>query len=163
MQRGIIRPSSSEYCSPIVLTKRKNGQLRMYVDYRSLNKIIDRVNYPLPLIEDNIDILGDKKYFSLIDLKDGFHHIKVSEESIKYTSFITPFGQYEYLYMPFAIKIGTSVFQKFVNDVLRELITSGDIVGYMYDILVVTKTIDLHFEVLKKLFKLMVHNLKIKT
>ena len=65
--------------------------------------------------------------------------------------------------MPFDIKIGPSVFQKFVNDVLRELITSGDIVGYMYDILVVTKTIDLHFEVLKKLFKLMVHNLKIKT
>ena len=83
-------------------------------------------------------------------------NVKVSKESIKYTSFITPFGQY--LFMPFGIKVGPLVFQRFVNNILSELIRSGDIVIYIDDILVATTTLEHHFEVLRKLFKLMVQN-----
>jgi len=78
----------------------------MCIDYRSLNKIIVRDNYPLPLIEDQLDELRGKKYFSALNLKDGFYHVAMAPESIKYTSFITPIGQFEFTRMPFGLKIG---------------------------------------------------------
>ena len=94
------------------------------MDYRSLNKNKEKNNYPLPLIEDHIDTLRGKKYFSLLDLKDGFHHIKIAENSIRYTSFNTHHEQYEYLWMPFGMKKGPSVFQKFINTAFSDLIAS---------------------------------------
>jgi len=117
LQKEIIQPSESEYASPIVLVKKKNNEYRLCVDYRVLNKVTIRDNYPLPLIEDQLEILRNKKYFSLLDLKDGFHHIDVKKESVKYTSFVTPLGQFEYKKMPFGLKTAPSKFQKFVNTV----------------------------------------------
>ena len=92
---GIIRPSCSEYASPIVLVKKKNGEIRMCVDFREINKITKRDNFPLPLIEDCVDFFANKKIFTVLDLKSGFHHVRVNEESVKYTSFVTPEGQWE--------------------------------------------------------------------
>lgn len=94
LERKIIQPSKSEYVSPI-LVKKTNGELRLCVDYRVLNKVLRRDNYPLPLIEDQIDVLRDKKYFSILDLKDGFFHIRITDESIKYTAFTTSYGIFE--------------------------------------------------------------------
>lgn len=74
-----------------MLVKKKNGKTRLCVDYRTLNKVTAKDNYPLPVIEDQINALQGKRYFSL-NLKDGFHHIGVAEESVKYTAFVTPFG-----------------------------------------------------------------------
>lgn len=68
----------------------------MYSDYRVLNKATARDNYPMPLIEDQLAIVSNKEYFTTLDLKDGFHHVRVSPESVKYTSFMTPLGQYEW-------------------------------------------------------------------
>lgn len=87
----------------IVIVKRKNGKPRMYVDYRVLNKVTAHDNYPLPIIEDQLEALNNKKYFSTLDLKDGFHHISVAEDSIKDTSFITSIGQFEWIKMPFGL------------------------------------------------------------
>lgn len=147
-----------EYASPIVLTRKKNGEYRLCVDYRTLNKYLIRDNYPLPLIEDQIDVLNGKKYFSLIDLKDGFYHIEIESDSVKYLSFVTPFGQYSFRRMPFGLKTAPSAFQRFINTALKELIESGDVVVYMDDILVATLTIEHHFEVLENLFRIMVKN-----
>lgn len=95
MNKGIIRESTSEYASPIVLLERKkNGEIRKCVDYRALNKITTRDNFPLPLIEDQLNLLSGKKYFTSPDLKNGFFHVKMDKDSIKYTSFVTPLGQY---------------------------------------------------------------------
>ncbi|XP_025421081.1 uncharacterized protein LOC112691141 [Sipha flava] len=80
-------PSCSEFSSPVVLVKKKNGELRLCIDYRELNKRTVRDRYPLPLIDDHLDTLRDKHYFTCIDLKDGFHHIVVEESSRKFTSF----------------------------------------------------------------------------
>lgn len=73
IEQGIVRPSDSPYASPIVLVKKKTGELRMCVDYRALNKMTHRDNYPLPLIDDCLDYLERKKVFSIFDLKNGFH------------------------------------------------------------------------------------------
>jgi len=87
-QRGIIRPSNSEYASPIVLVEKKNGEPRLCVDYRQLNKKIVRDRFPLPLIEDQLDKLVEAKVYCTLDLKDGFFHVPIEEGSIKYTSFV---------------------------------------------------------------------------
>lgn len=156
--REIIRPSESEYASPIVLVKKKNGGTRLCVDFRELNKQIVKDNYPLPLIDDHLDVLNGKKYFSSLDLKDGFFHVKIADDSVKYTSFVTPNGQFEYLRMPFGLKTAPSRFQRFVNSALKELVISGDVVVYMDDILVATLTVEHHLATLKKLFRIIVDN-----
>lgn len=92
LARKIIRPSSSEYASRTVLVKKKNGGLRLCVDYRSLNKITAKDYYPIPIIKEQINALQGKRYFSLLDLKNDFHYVYMSEESVKYTAFVTPFG-----------------------------------------------------------------------
>lgn len=125
--RKIIRESDAKYASPIVLTRKKNGDIRLCIDYRFLNKITECLNYPFPLIEDLVDSLRDKYHFTLFDLKDGFHHVDVAEESIKYTAFITPLGHFEFLKMPFGLKTAPATFQKFINKIFSDLIRSGDL------------------------------------
>jgi len=157
-ERGIIRSSESKYASPIVLVRKRDGRLRLCVDYRILNARTARENYPLPLIEDQLDTLRGKKYYSLMDLRDGFHQIEMEEESIQYTAFITPLGHFEYRRMPFGLKSAPSRFQRFVNTALSELLRSGDVTVYMDDILISTMTLDEHFVALKKVFKKLVQN-----
>lgn len=138
MSEGVIRPSNSPYASAIVLVKKKNGELRMCVDYRGLNKLTVRDNYPLPLIEDCVEYLENKRYFSVLDLKSGFHQVRVADASVKYTAFVTPNGQYEYMKMPFGLKNAPAVFQRFINEVFKDMIAANEIVIYMDDILLAT-------------------------
>lgn len=155
LEEGIIQPSNSPYASAIVLVKKKNGKTRMCIDYRSLNKVTVRDNYPLPLIEDCIEYLDGKKYFSVLDLKSGFHHVKVAAESMKYTSFVTPNGQYEYRRMPFGLKNAPAVFQRFVNHNFKDLLDKGLIVIYMDDLLLATKDLIEHKLMLSKILQIM--------
>ncbi|XP_043276015.1 uncharacterized protein [Venturia canescens] len=158
LEKGIIRPSESEYASPIVLVKKKNGETRMCVDYRTLNKMTARDNYPLPLIEDQLDILQGKRYFTMLDLKDGFHHISMADESIKYTAFVTPFGQYEYVKMPFGLKGASTNFQRWINQVLKEFINKGDVIAYLDDFMIATETIERNLYVLAAVLATLVAN-----
>lgn len=115
LKQKVIRKSNSEYSSPIVLVRKKPEGIRLCVDYRELNKITSRDNFPLPLIDDQLDRLRNKTYFTKLDLKNAFHHVNVSEESIKFTSFVTHNGQYEYLKMPFGLKNSPATFTRFIN------------------------------------------------
>lgn len=90
LKEGIVRESSSDFASPIVLVSKKDGTKRLCCDYRKLNKNIVKDRFPLPLIEDVMDRLEGAEYFTTIDLKNGFFHVDVEEESVKYTAFITP-------------------------------------------------------------------------
>jgi len=101
LKRGIIKPSVSPFCARVVPVRKKDRRLRMCVDLRPLNSRIIKQKYPFPLIEDCLARLAGKSVFTLLDLKDGFHQIKVEDESTKYFSFATPDGQFEYLYLPF--------------------------------------------------------------
>lgn len=159
LDRGIIRESTSEYASPIVLTRKKNGETRMCIDFRKLNKVTARDNFPIPLIEDQLDLLGGKKYFTTLDLKDGFFHIKMHEDSTKYTSFVTSLGQFEYTRMPFGLKGAPLRFQRYVTQIFKNLIDLGEVSVYFDDILIATETMEHHLYVLEKVCRLLVANL----
>ncbi|KAL4149769.1 hypothetical protein QTP88_003637 [Uroleucon formosanum] len=154
LKGGIIRPSRSPYSSPIVLVRKKTGDLRLCVDYRELNKITVKDNFPAPLIDDQIDKLKNKKYFSLLDLKNGFHHVKMNEASIPFTSFVTPLGQFEYLKMPFGLTNAPKVFSRFTQQIFFDLIKREEIILYMDDILIATEAVPEHLVILKKVFNL---------
>ena len=114
---GIIRESTSPYGSPIILTRKENGKIRMVVDYRALIKITKRIQYPLPLIDDQIDQLKNKGKYTSLDLKSGFHQIPMHSDSIEKTAFVTPDGQWEFLRMPFGLVNAPAVFQKTMNKI----------------------------------------------
>lgn len=158
LEQGVVRHSESPYASPIVLVKKKNGKTRMCVDYRTLNKKTVRNNFPLPLVDDCLEYLNKKKVFTLLDLKSGFHQVKVAESSRKYTSFVTPSGQYEYLKMPFGLKNAPAVFQKFINRILADFIAKKEIVVYMDDILVASTNLDDHMKLLSDVLSCIAKN-----
>ncbi|GBM30394.1 Transposon Ty3-G Gag-Pol polyprotein [Araneus ventricosus] len=101
LDQGIVRQSSSEYASPIVLVKKKDGTARLCVDYRKLNRKLVKDRFPLPLIEDVLDKLQDAKVYSTLDLKNGFFHVEVNEDCKHFTSFVVPDGQFEFNKVPF--------------------------------------------------------------
>lgn len=136
LQEKIIRSSNSPYAFPIVLVRKRDGELRLCIDYRELNKITVKDNFPTPLIDDHLDRLRGKSYFSSLDLRNGFHHIKVADESVKYTSFVTPLGQFEFLKMPFGLTNAPRVFQRYIGDIFRDLIRENKILIYLDDILI---------------------------
>lgn len=113
-----------------------------------------RDNFPTELIDDNIDRLRNKKFFSILDLKDGFHHVRMHSASIKYTSFVTPLGQYEYLRMPFGLTNAPRVFQRFIHMVYAPLVRENKILLYLDDILIATERMNEHVEILREVFKL---------
>ncbi|XP_011884081.1 PREDICTED: uncharacterized protein K02A2.6-like [Vollenhovia emeryi] len=133
---GIVRPSVSDYASPIVLVKKRDGTNRICVDYRMLNKKIIKDRYPLPLIEDQLDKLQNAKKFSTLDLKNGFFHVKVNEQSRKFTAFIVPDGHYEFMRVPFGLCNSPAIFQRFVNAAFKDLIRDGVILVYMDDLII---------------------------
>jgi len=136
LQSGIIKPSRSEYASPVVIVRKKDGSSRVCIDYRSLNKKITRDRYPMPLIDDKIDALAKFRVFSVLDLKNGFFHVPVSKESQKYTAFVTPTGQYEFTRTPFGLCNSPTSFLRFISEVFRDLIQKSIVFTYMDDLIV---------------------------
>jgi len=106
----IIRPSCPPYASHILLVKKKSGSDRLCVDYRELNSNTVADKYPLPLIQDQKDRLRGASYFTCLHMASGYYQIPLQTDSIEYTAFVTPDGQYEFLYMPFGLKNAPSVF-----------------------------------------------------
>ncbi|GBM96973.1 Retrovirus-related Pol polyprotein from transposon 17.6, partial [Araneus ventricosus] len=153
LDQGIVRQSSSEYASPIVLVKKKDGTARLCVDYRKLNRKLVKDRFPLPLIEDVLDKLQDAKVYSTLDLKNGFFHVEVNEDCKHFTSFVVPDGQFEFNKVPFGISTSPSVFQIYVYSIFRELMRKGIVIIYMDDLIIPAKDEDEGIEKLKKVFE----------
>lgn len=135
------------------MVKKKDGTGRLCVDYRSINQKIVKDRYPLPLIEDQLDLLYDAKIFSTLDLRNGFFHVLVDEASRKYTSFIVPDGQFEFCRVPFGLCNSPQTFQKFINVFFRELINARVVLTYMDDLIIPYKDEQSGIENLERISK----------
>jgi len=155
LNRGIIRPSTSPYCARIVPVKKKNGKLRLCVDLRPLNNRIEKQKFPFPIIEDCLAQLSGKTIFTLLDLRDGFHQIKVEEESMKYFVFSTPDGQFEYTRLPFGYSEAPAEFQKRVIKILNPFIREGRVIVYIDDILILTTSVEENLKIMEKVIELL--------
>ena len=119
MSKGMIRNSSSPFCSPVLLVHKKDVTYRMYVDYRALNWITKKNRFPVPWVEDLFDKLQGAIYFSRIDLKSGYHQIRIVPQDIHKTAFCTTFGLFEYLVMPFGLTNTLATFNMMMDNLFR--------------------------------------------
>lgn len=158
LERGIIRESDSCYTSNVVMSRKKNGKFRMCVNFKTLNRMVECDHFPMPVAEGLIEELEDQKYFSSMDLKDGFFHVAIKEGFEKYFAFVTEEGVYEFVVLPFGFKNGPPEFFKHLKKILIGLIRRKKVKVFYDDILVCTESIIEHIEVLIELFQTLADN-----
>ncbi|GJR52649.1 putative reverse transcriptase domain-containing protein [Tanacetum coccineum] len=152
--KGFIRPSSSPWGAPILFVKKKDGSFRMCIDYRELNKLTVKNRYPLPRIDDLFDQLQGSRVYSKIDLRSGYHQLRVCEEDIPKTAFRTRYGHYEFQVMPFGLTNAQAVFMDLMNWVCKPYLDRFVIV-FIDDILVYSKSRKEHEGHLKLILRLL--------
>ncbi|GKB65368.1 putative reverse transcriptase domain-containing protein [Tanacetum coccineum] len=152
--KGFIRPSSSPWGAPVLFVRKKDGSFRMCIDYRELNKLTVKNRYPLPRIDDLFDQLQGLSVYSKIDLRSGYHQLRVREEDIPKTAFRTRYGHYEFQVMPFSLTNAPAVFMDLINRVCKPYLDKFIIV-FIDDILIYSKNKQEHEEHLKIILELL--------
>uniref|UniRef100_A0AAV2LHK1 Gypsy retrotransposon integrase-like protein 1 n=1 Tax=Knipowitschia caucasica TaxID=637954 RepID=A0AAV2LHK1_KNICA len=152
LEEGVITPSASEWASPVVLVRKKDGGVRWCVDYRSLNSLTIKDAYPLPQIEECLDVIGGASMFSTLDLQSGYWQIAVDSKDREKTAFITKWGLYEYTRMPFGLCNAPSTFQRAMELVLRGLQWETLLI-YLDDVIVIGNGVDQSLDRLEQVFQ----------
>ncbi|XP_070665252.1 uncharacterized protein [Malus domestica] len=139
IDKGFIQPSSSPWGAPVLFVRKKDGTLRLCIDYRQLNRVTIKNRYPLPRIDDLFDQLKGACVFSKIDLRSGYYQLKIKDEDVHKTAFRTRYGHYEFLVMPFGLTNAPAAFMRLMNEVFQEYLDKFVIV-FIDDILVYSKS-----------------------
>ncbi|GJT16738.1 putative reverse transcriptase domain-containing protein [Tanacetum coccineum] len=146
--KGFIRPSSSPWGVPVLFVRKNDGSFRMCIDYREMNKLTVKNRYPLPRIDDLFDQLQGSQFFLKIDLRSGYHQLRVHKDDIPKTAFRTRYGHFEFTVMPFGLTNAPTIFMDLMNRVCRPYLDKFVIV-FIDDILIYSKTQEDHVEHLR--------------
>lgn len=152
LKNGRIRPSTSPAGAPILFVPKKDGGLRLCVDYRGLNKVSVKNRYPLPLISEILDRLSGAKFFSKVDIQDAYYRIRINEGEEWKTAFRTRYGHYEYMVMPFGLTNAPATFQSYIHTALAGLLDTICI-AYLDDVLIFSRTRKEHTIHLRKVLE----------
>ena len=144
LDHGIIRHSTSPWSSPIMAVPKKNGDVRLCVDFRALNKVTAPDNYPLPRIDDLLATVSKAKYLTTLDLTKGYHQIALEPSTIPKTAFTSHCGKYEYVRLPFGLCNAPAYFQRCMDATFADISARA----YIDDVIIATETWQEHSSVL---------------
>ena len=148
---GVIRKSDSPWASPTVMVTKKDGAVRLCIDYRKLNEVTRKDGYPLPRLDDCVDLVSGRKFFSTLDVQMAYHQVEVAPESMCKTAFCTYLGLYEYTRLPFGLVNAPATFQRMISSVLAELLNRS-VLAYLDDVIVYSYTETDHVRHLDEVF-----------
>ncbi|XP_019097363.1 PREDICTED: uncharacterized protein LOC109131156 [Camelina sativa] len=152
LEKGFIRPSSSPWGALVLFFKKKDGSMRLCIDYRGINNITIKDKYPLPRIDELLDQLRGASWFSKIDLASGYHQISIAEQDVMKTAFQTRYGQYEFVIMPFGLTNAPAAFMRLMNEVFHDYLDRFMII-FINDILIYSRSAEEHSEHLRKVLE----------
>jgi hypothetical protein len=153
LAQGLIQESASPWGFPVLFVKKPEGKWRMCIDFRALNAVTKKNGYPLPRIQECLDLIGQAKILSKIDLTQGYYQVRVAEGAREKTAFNTREGKFEYLAMPFGLANAPATFQTMMNRILREFIVKGFVIVYLDDIVIFSNSESEHQQHLKAVFE----------
>ena len=154
LEAGVIRNSHSSWSAPIMVVLKGDGGKHLVIDYRALKKVMRKFVWPMPKVEDIFSQLNGVKYFSTLDLRAGYHHIRLTTDSIPKTAFTSPFGKYEYVKVPFRLAQAPAYFQELMTGVLKDLPFA---MVYLDDIIIYSFTPKEHLQHIKTVFEKLRH------
>ncbi|GJV11837.1 putative nucleotidyltransferase, ribonuclease H [Tanacetum coccineum] len=157
MDVGYIRPLKAPYGAPVLFQRKKDGSLRMCIDYQVLNKVTIKNKYPIPLIADLFDQLRKARYFTKLDLRSGYYQVRITEGDEAKTTYVTRYGSYEFLIMPFGLTNALATFCTLMNKLFHPFLDKF-VVVYLDDVVVYSHTLEEHVLHLKQVFQVLRDN-----